>query len=97
MTNVTPIREVPDIFGPKAAGHSVIVDGRVLPIITAWAEGEEVCLCVDNRLSTNIPKEYAYSVAWIIGQAMAVASGYSSLSAETKDRPFAPQIHKLGE
>ncbi len=49
MTNVTPIREVPDILGPKASGH-----------------GD-------------------------------VAMGYASLNADSKDRPFAPQIHKLGE
>lgn len=97
MTNVTPIREVPDILGPKASGHSVIVDGRVLPIVTAREEGEEMWFCVDNRFGVGVPKDYAHSVAWIIGQAMAVAMGYASLSADSKDRPFAPQIHKLGE
>lgn len=97
MDNVTqfPTNEAPDfIIGPFTENR-VVIEGRVIPNLTAIREGENVALVVDNRFSISLPKDRAYDVAWLVANAMAVGAGYPCLSSETKERPFAPQCAKL--
>lgn len=75
--------------------YRVRIEGRQIPWLTAFHDGDEIALVVDHRFSISMPKERAYDVAWLLANAMAVASGYPWLGAETKDRPFAPQCSEL--
>lgn len=92
MSNVVDIDYTKDMFGPKNAGHQIIVEGRAIPGLTGWVEGDEVFLCIDNRMTVPVRKQDAQQVAWFVANAMAVASGYAFVGAETKDRPFAPLV-----
>lgn len=68
----------------------VQVDGRVIPRLTGWREGDLIWLCVDNRFAQGFPKQYVLGAAALIAQALAIGSGYAWLGAENKDQPFAP-------
>jgi len=79
----------PLLIGPFTVSK-VMVDGRIIPGLTGWEEGDKTWLCVDDRFGAGFPTEYARQAAWLIANAMAIACGYSHLGAENKDRPFAP-------
>lgn len=68
----------------------VQIQGRVIPKLTAYHDGDKVALVVDERFSASFPREHAYQAAWLIAEALAIGAGYSNLEAETKDHPFAP-------
>lgn len=101
MDNVTDFPKPADraaaLFGAKRHGHTVVVDGHEIPGLTIHDRGDEIELVVDGRFSIDIPRDRACQVAWLVAQAMAVARGYPHLGAETKDRPFAPQVMTLSE
>lgn len=74
----------------------VIVDGRVMPHLTGFRQGDEWWLVVDHRLASGpFTEEGARQAARLAGNAMAVVSGYPFLGAETKDQPFAPQCGRI--
>jgi hypothetical protein len=76
--------------------YRVVVDGRRIPGLTAFRDGpDNIALVVDGRFSVSLPAGRAYDVAWLLANAMAVASGYPWLGAETKSRPFAPLCSEL--
>jgi hypothetical protein len=70
--------------------YKVLIEGRVIPGLTAQPHDDAVTLIVDERFGVTFPKAIALDAAWLIAQALAVGSGYSSLSAEIPGRPFAP-------
>jgi hypothetical protein len=91
-TNVVdfPSEEPPELLiGPFQVYH-VIVDGRRIPRLTGHPDGDKIMLIVDGRFGASFSKDQAYGAATLIAQALAVASGYAHLGAETKDQPFAP-------
>lgn len=88
--------EPPSIIGPRRGGCSVIVDDKVIPRMSCFERGDEVEIVIDDRLSFQFPKEWAYLAAAMAAQAMAVGAGYPSLLAPTRDRPFAPTVVQLG-
>jgi hypothetical protein len=98
MTNLVdfPERDAPldPLIGPFKESR-VVVDGRMIPNLTGFHEGGETFLVVDHRFSVAVPREYAYSVAWLVAQGMAIASGYPHLGAESKVQPFAPKAQEL--
>ena len=75
----------------------VEIEGRIIPRLTAIRVGDgSIGLVVDGRFGATFPNEgIADQAAWLIAQALAVGAGYSSLGAETKDRPFAPRSMKI--
>lgn len=91
-----PERDKPlsPLIGPFTY-HAVVVEGRCIPLLTGALEGANTALIVDGRFSISVPNERAYEVAWLLAQAIAVASGYSHLGAETKDCPFGPICQEL--
>lgn len=99
MTNITqfPKQEPLDPLVGPFEYHKVIVEGRAIPYLSGYYDGDGICLVVDHRFGVTVPKELAHQVAWLLGNAMAVASGYPWLGAETKDMPFAPRCTELGE
>ena len=77
------------LIGPFTE-YRVQVEGRIIPGLTGWAEGDLVWLCVDHRFAAPFPKEFAPNAAQLIAQALAIGNGYPWLGAENKDKPFAP-------
>lgn len=76
--------------------YRVVVEGRLIPNLTGWKEGDQTWLSVDRRFAISVPHELAHQVAWLLANAMAVASGYPWLGAESKQQPFAPKVTELG-
>jgi hypothetical protein len=95
MSNVANMSNIDGLFGPKHVGRQVIVEGRAIPLLTGWEEGEEVFLCVDGRMAIPVRKQDATQIAWFVANAMAISAGFPCLGAETKDRPFAPMVRAM--
>ncbi|WP_162685481.1 hypothetical protein [Roseovarius amoyensis] len=80
-------------LGPELSGSSVIVEGRLIPRLTARDRGgDEITIVLDGRFSIDIPRERSGQICWMVANAMAIGAGYPSLSADGADRPFAPRI-----
>ena len=96
--NVTPFKKIPEpidpLIGPFSY-HGVVVEGRLVPFMTGFYDGDSIALVVDGRFSISVPRDLAYQVAWLCAEAIAVASGYSHLGAENKDKPFAPTVSQI--
>ncbi len=97
MDNVTqlPKREElqqEDLLVGPFDHYKVIVDGRVMPHLSGFREGDKVWLVVDHRFACGpfSTEEDARQAARLAGQAMAVVVGYPHLGAESKSMPFAP-------
>lgn len=82
------------LFGP-ITHNAIVVDDRLIPLLTGYREGHNTALVVDGRFTVSIPNEFAYQVAWLLAQAIAVASGYSHLGAANKECPFAPEVRQV--
>lgn len=84
--------EQPDLLIGPFEEYRVVVDGRVMPLLTGFREGDKVWLVVDHRFACGpFDEEGARQAACLAGQAMAVTAGYPHLGAETKEQPFAPR------
>lgn len=81
--------ELPPLLIGPFEEYRVIVDGRIVPNLTAFKEGDDIALVVDHRFSSTFSPDRARDVAYLIAQASAVASGYSHFCADSKDHPFA--------
>lgn len=85
-----PPERSPLLIGPFEEWR-VIVDGKIMPHLTGYKEGDEFWLVVDHRLASGpFTEEGARQAARLAGNAMAVISGYPFLGAESKEMPFAP-------
>lgn len=96
VSDVVDFPQAPSIVGAERCGHAVIVEGRAIPGLHCHAWGEEVELVLDERFALTLPKAMAYQIAWFVANALAVGAGYSHLGAVSKDRPFAPEVARLG-
>lgn len=72
------------------------VDGRIIPRLTGYREGDKIVLVVDDRFSASFSEDDARQAAWLIAQAMAVSEGYPHMGATSKEQPFAPQGMQIG-
>lgn len=102
MTNVVqmpPAQQPPGLLVGPFEQWRVQVDGRIIPRLTGYHDGDKIALVVDGRFSASFAEDDARQAAWLIAQAMAVSEGYPHLGAASKERPFAPQGAeiKLGE
>lgn len=86
-----PKREIPDLLiGPFVDTYKVMVEGRIIPRLSGFHDGDKIALVVDGRWMHSFNKDDAYGAAHLIAQAMAVAEGYPHMGALTKEQPFAP-------
>lgn len=76
--------------------HAVVIEGRRIPRLTAHRTPDGINLIVDDRFCVLLPEDVAADVAWLVANALAVGAGYPCLSAENKDRPFAPKVFQVG-
>jgi hypothetical protein len=87
----------PDLLIGPFTYHKVVVDGRAIPRLTGYPNGDDMTtLIVDARFAIDVPNNIASSVAWLVANALAVGEGYPHLGALTKDMPFAPTISQAG-
>jgi hypothetical protein len=99
MTNVVqlpPAPKQPDLLVGPFEQWRVQVEGRIIPRLTGFRDGDKIALVVDGRFSASFSEEDARQSAWLIAQAMAISEGYSFLGAATKDQPFAPMGMQIG-
>lgn len=75
--------------------YAVRVEGRSIPGLSGRERDGETDLIIDSRFCITVPNDLATVVAWGLAQALAVGAGYPSLSATSKDRPFAPLMGEL--
>lgn len=91
--NVTRLPSRPEpaplLVGPFKS-WAVQVEGRIVPRLTGYHDGDKIALMVDGRFSASFAPDDARQAAWLIAQALAIGAGYPWLGAETKDQPFAP-------
>lgn len=88
-----PQGDKPDFLIGPFEEMRVIVEGRQMPLLTAFREGGKFWLVCDHRFACGPfdTEAQAYQAAMLAGQCMAVTAGYAHLGAETKERPFAPK------
>jgi len=88
----------PLLVGPFEV-YRVVVEGRAIPKLTGRRNSDgSYSLTIDGRFGADFPDEAtARQAAWLIGQGMAVMSGYTHLGAESKNQPFAPMLIGLPE
>ena len=82
------------IIGPFEE-YRVVIEGRLIPKLTAFREGDDICLVLDNRLSISVPKSRAYDIAWLVANALAIGAGYACITSDEKIKPFAPNCGEL--
>jgi hypothetical protein len=99
MDNVIqiPEREKPEdlLIGPFEEWR-VQVEGRIIPRLTGFKDGDKIALVLDGRWSASFNEEDARQAAWLIANALAIGEGYAFLGSANKDQPFAPMGIGLG-
>jgi hypothetical protein len=94
--HLPPPPEQPDFLVGPFETWKVCVEGRLIPRLTGFREGDQTFLVVDERFAVAFPHDLARSAAWLIANAMAVSEGYSHLGAEQKGaQPFAPKAMEI--
>lgn len=95
--NVTafPKTEPTEILVGPFEEYRVVVDGRMIPRLTGFKEGDKTWLILDRRISSFFPHEYAYNAAVLIANALAMGEGYPYMGSTNKERPFAPQSMEI--
>lgn len=98
--NIVPMPERPKqpdlLIGPFQT-YRVMVEGRIIPRLTGFHDGDKIALVVDGRYSASFSEPDARQAAWLIAQALAIGEGYPSLGAMSKEMPFAPLGMSMGE
>jgi hypothetical protein len=82
------------LIGPFTE-YCVVVEGRDIPGLTGYPDGDKIALVVDRRFSASFAPEDAHQAAWLIAQALAIGAGYPWLGATSKNQPFAAQAMEL--
>lgn len=82
-------------FGPERSGFTVIVDGRAIPGIHAYDRGPVIEFVLDGRFLYDVPREFSGVFASAVAQALAIGAGFSHLGAESRNKPFAPQVCRI--
>lgn len=96
IVHLPPSEPIPDLLVGPFKTWKVRVEGRIIPGLTGFPDGDKIALVVDGRFSASFSKEDAHSVAWLLANALAVGAGYPWLGAPNKDSPFAPEGHEIG-
>lgn len=75
----------------------VQVEGRIIPRLTGFKDGDKIALVVDRRFTASFSEADARQAAWLLANALAIGGGYPFLGAPNKDQPFAPVGIGIGE
>ena len=81
----------------KRVVGSVIIDGRVIPRLSATEmEDGRVEVVLDGRFSATFADfGTASQAAYLIANALAIGEGYSFLGASDRNHPFAPECLRM--
>lgn len=90
VVNMPPQPRRPDLLVGPFQQWRVQVDGRIIPRLTGFKDGDKIALVVDGRFSASFAEDDAHQAAWLIAQALAIGEGYPHLGSDEKRRPFAP-------
>ena len=85
-----PSDDRPELLCGPFETYKVIVEGRAIPRLSGYYEGDKIWLVVDDRFAAGFEPDDARQAAWLLANALAVGSGYSHLAASNKGYPFAP-------
>jgi hypothetical protein len=98
VTQFPPQPARPDLLIGPFQEWRVLVDGRVMPLLTGFREDDKIWLVVDNRFACGpFGEEEARQAARLAGQAMAITAGYPHLGADSKAQPFAASAVALNK
>lgn len=97
VVQMPPQPKPPELLIGPFEYYKVQVDGRIIPRLSGFKDGDKIALVLDGRLSCSFPEEYARQAAWLIANALAIGEGYSHLGALNKDKPFAPIGCEIGK
>jgi hypothetical protein len=102
MDNVTdfptePKRDlIAEMKGPKQGGHSVIIDGRLMPNVVMFDEGDTITFLLDGRLGFPVAREHAWQAAAFAFAAMAIGAGFAHPAhMHFTQRPFSSEVHEI--
>lgn len=100
MDNVTefPRRDlIAEMTGPKQSGHSIVIDGRVVPNMVMHDRGDVIEFVLDGRMSFDFPRDIAWLAASFAFTAMAIGAGFAHPAHQHfTQRAFAPEVIGLG-
>ena len=96
IVDFPPSEAPPELLVGPFSVWRVMVDGRIIPRLTGFHDGDKIALVVDGRFSASFSPADAYQAAWLIAEAFAIGEGYSSMNALNKERPFAPIGNAIG-
>ena len=90
-----PSQDLPPLLVGPFEQYAVQVEGRIIPRLTGFHDGDKIALVVDGRFSASFALDDARMAAWLIAQALAIGEGYASLGAAAKGHPFAPLAMRI--
>lgn len=96
VVQLPPPTSAPDFLIGPFEEYRVVLEGKLIPNLTAFREGDSICLVLDRRLSISVPKDRAYDVAWLVANALAIGAGYPCFTADRKTEAFASNCIALG-
>ena len=85
-----PAEQPEDLLVGPFEEWRVQVEGRIIPRLTGFRDGDKIALVLDRRWSASFSEDDARQAAWLIANALAIGEGYAFLGASNKDKPFAP-------
>lgn len=91
-----PSDDLPELLCGPFETYQVIVEGRAIPRLSGFYEGDKIWLVVDGRFGAVFAPDDARQAAWLLANALAVGGGYTHLAAPNKDQPFAPLSFGIG-
>lgn len=86
---------IADMIGPERTGHTLIVDGRAVPMVSVRPNGDWVTFVLDNRLGFDFPKAQAIAAAHMLANALAIGAGYPGIRYCDTKKGFASRIGPL--
>lgn len=96
MDNVThlPQRDlIAEMKGADLGGNTVIMDGREVPGLVMYDNGDEIEFVLDHRMAVAFPRAQAWNAVALAFAAMAFGAGCDPLNFQP--RPFAKTIVSL--
>lgn len=88
---------VAEMKGPQQSGHSVIIDGRLVPNLVMFDRGETIEFVLDGRFIYGFPRDLAWLAASFAFSAMAIGAGFAHPAhMHFTQRPFASEVSQIG-
>ena len=70
------------MMGQENNGHSLVMEGRLVPGVAVYDRGDEIEFVIDHRMSVTFPRDQAWNAARFAFGAMAFGAGCDPLNFE---------------